>query len=45
MEYKIREIEQRDNAIIEQVIRVCLTEFGGNREGLAWAERVLVRVR
>ena len=35
---KIRYIERRDNAAIEQIIRECLIEFGGNREGLAWAD-------
>ena len=34
----IRYIERRDNAAIEQIIRECLIEFGGNREGLAWAD-------
>lgn len=44
MEYKIRKIEQRDNAAVEQVIRTCLIEFGGNREGLAWADSYLGRL-
>jgi len=44
MEYKIREIEQKDNAAVEQVIRTCLIEFGGNREGLAWADPYLGRL-
>ncbi|WP_150274005.1 GNAT family N-acetyltransferase [Paenibacillus tepidiphilus] len=35
---KIRPIELKDNADIERVIRDALTEFGGNREGLAWAD-------
>ncbi|GMK48310.1 N-acetyltransferase [Paenibacillus glycanilyticus] len=34
----IRELEEKDNAAIERVIRECLIEFGGNREGLAWAD-------
>ncbi|MBP2111108.1 GNAT family N-acetyltransferase [Paenibacillus silagei] len=34
----IRPIERRDNAAIEGIIRECLIEFGGNREGLAWAD-------
>ncbi|WP_379152551.1 GNAT family N-acetyltransferase [Paenibacillus sp. sgz5001063] len=34
----IRNIEFKDNASIEQIIRECLIEFGGNREGLAWAD-------
>lgn len=41
MEYTIREIEEKDNQQIEQVIRTCLIEFGGNREGLAWADPIL----
>ncbi|CAM3998410.1 aminotransferase class I/II-fold pyridoxal phosphate-dependent enzyme [Saccharibacillus endophyticus] len=35
---EIREIRTEDNAAIEVVIRECLIEFGGNREGLAWAD-------
>ncbi|MNO12326.1 Acetyltransferase (GNAT) family protein [compost metagenome] len=34
----IRHIENNDNASIERIIRECLIEFGGNREGLAWAD-------
>lgn len=34
----IRALETTDNAAIEKVIRDCLIEFGGNREGLAWAD-------
>ncbi|GGA30039.1 GNAT family N-acetyltransferase [Paenibacillus physcomitrellae] len=34
----IRELQFEDNARIERVIRECLIEFGGNREGLAWAD-------
>ncbi|WNS45357.1 GNAT family N-acetyltransferase [Paenibacillus sp. MMS20-IR301] len=34
----IRPITHADNAAIEQIIRECLIEFGGNREGLAWAD-------
>ncbi len=37
-EFKIREIEDKDNKEVENVIRSCLIEFGGNREGLAWAD-------
>lgn len=40
----IREIEVRDNKQIEEVIRTCLKEFGGNREGLAWADPFLGRL-
>ena len=43
MEYKIRLIEEKDNKIIESIIRECLIEFGGNREGLAWADPDLGR--
>lgn len=41
MKLKIREIEDKDNKQIENVIRTCLIEFGGNREGLAWADPCL----
>ena len=41
--YKIREIEAKDNAAVEQVIRTCLIEFGGNREGTAWCDPDLGR--
>ena len=41
--YKIREIEKRDNAAVEQIIRSCLIEFGGNREGTAWCDPDLGR--
>lgn len=34
----IRPIRKDDNAAIERIIRECLIEFGGNREGLAWAD-------
>lgn len=34
----IRPIQFEDNAIIEGIIRESLIEFGGNREGLAWAD-------
>ena len=38
MDYIIREIERKDNKAIENVIRECLIEFGGNKEGLAWSD-------
>ena len=38
MDYKIREIEERDNKEVENVIRTCLIEFGANHEGTAWAD-------
>ncbi|WP_048744323.1 MULTISPECIES: GNAT family N-acetyltransferase [Paenibacillus] len=37
----IRELEERDDAAIASIIRQCLIEFGGNREGLAWADKSL----
>ncbi|GLX67332.1 GNAT family N-acetyltransferase [Paenibacillus glycanilyticus] len=40
----IRELQAADNAAIERVIRECLIEFGGNREGLAWADDSLSRL-
>lgn len=38
MNYIIREIEKRDNAAVESVIRRCLIEYGANHEGTAWAD-------
>jgi putative acetyltransferase len=38
---RIRKIEPQDNAAIEIIIRDSLIEFGGNREGLAWADSSL----
>lgn len=43
MEYKIREIEARDNKTIENIIRTCLIEFGANHEGTTWADPDLGR--
>lgn len=43
MEYKIREIEEKDNKAVENVIRTCLIEFGGNHDGLAWSDPDLGR--
>ena len=43
MEYKIREIEAKDNKEIEQIIRSCLIEFGANHEGTVWADPNLGR--
>lgn len=43
MEYKIREIESKDNKEIEKIIRNCLIEFGANHEGTAWADPNLGR--
>ena len=44
MEYIIREIEEKENKEVENIIRTCLIEFGGNREGLAWADPELPRL-
>lgn len=41
MTYNIREIESKDNAAIEQVIRTCLIEYGADHEGTAWADPFL----
>lgn len=38
MKYLIREIEEKDNKIIEKIIRDCLIEYGANHEGTAWAD-------
>lgn len=43
MEYKIREITEKDNKGVEELIRVCLIEFGANHEGTAWADPDLGR--
>ena len=43
MKYVIREIEEKDNASVEELIRTCLIEFGGNRDGLAWSDPDLGR--
>lgn len=43
MNYIIREIEAKDNKEIEEIIRTCLIEFGGNHEGTAWADPNLGR--
>lgn len=41
--FTIREIEEKDNATIEAIIRSCLLEFGGDREGTAWCDPDLGR--
>ena len=41
--HQIRTIEARDNATVEYIIRYCLTEFGANHEGTAWADPDLGR--
>lgn len=43
MEYKIREIDEKDNKEVENVIRTCLIEFGANHEGTAWTDPNLSR--
>lgn len=43
MEYRIREIESKDNKQVEHVIRTCLIEYGANHEGTAWADPDLGR--
>ncbi|MBQ8116705.1 MAG: GNAT family N-acetyltransferase [Lachnospiraceae bacterium] len=43
MEYQIRKIEKKDNSRIEQIIRACLVEFGGDHEGCAWTDPDLGR--
>lgn len=39
----IREIRSKDNSAIELIIRNCLIEFNGNREGTAWQDPDLGR--
>jgi len=41
--YTIRPILPKDNPHVESVIRTCLIEFGGNREGTAWCDPDLGR--
>ena len=43
MNYKIREIEAKDNKDVENVIRTCLIEFEANHDGTAWADPDLGR--
>ena len=43
MTYNIREIQQKDNKQVENVIRTCLIEFGANHDGTAWADPDLCR--
>lgn len=43
MNYTIKEIEEKYNKEIENVIRTCLIEFGANHEGTAWADPNLGR--
>ena len=34
----IREIQEKDNKQVEELIRTCLIEFGANRPGCAWSD-------
>lgn len=43
MSVTIREIEPRDNAGVEALIRTCLVEFGANHPGTAWTDPDLGR--
>ncbi len=43
MEYRVREIEKRDDEKIERIIRDCLIEYGADHEGTAWADPDLCR--
>lgn len=43
MSATIREIEQKDNAAVEAIIRYCLKEYGGDHEGTAWCDPDLGR--
>ena len=38
MKYIIRDIKEKDDLIIEKIIRDCLIEYGANHEGTAWAD-------
>ena len=42
-EYTLREIQKKDNKRVEEIIRSCLIEYGGNREGTAWEDPDLGR--
>jgi putative acetyltransferase len=41
MDYFIREIEEKDDLVIESIIRSCLIEYGGNHSGTAWEDENL----
>lgn len=43
MNCTIREIQFKDNSIVELIIRNCLIEFNDNREGTAWEDPDLGR--
>lgn len=35
---QLREIEEKDNKQVEDLIRTCLIEFGANKPGTAWTD-------
>ena len=39
----IREIEEKDNKDVENLIRTCLIEFGADKPGCAWTDPDLGR--
>lgn len=39
----IREIQEKDNKSVEDLIRTCLIEFGANKPGCAWTDPDLGR--
>ena len=43
MDFYIREIQPKDNAAIEKIIRDCLIEFNAAHEGTAWTDPDLGR--
>ena len=43
MDYHIRQIEPKDDPVIERIIRDCLIEFGGDHAGTAWTDPNLGR--
>ena len=43
MSYIIRGIQPQDDPAVEHIIRACLKEFGGDREGTAWCDPDLGR--
>ena len=43
MTYTVRKIRPEDNGVIERIIRECLIEYGGNRDGTAWTDPDLGR--
>ena len=43
IKYTVREIEERDNKEVEKIIRDCLIEFDGVKEGCAWGDPDLGR--